>query len=278
MEENKVAETKKIGSKKPLYIIITCLVLIIAGLLTYIFAFKDKDAKKDNSNAQTQKTPDTKPDTKPDAKPVEKENRNLTDNEIATLVSMIKEYHLYDLVDFNKKVTFSKTNITNNMMLAFAYYAGFGSSDNIAISTADKYFEKVYGFKNAEYKDILCLIDDEVFYKYDKESEYFKRSTEYEHGHGWPTIGFADYVVRDAKKEDSEYIISALFLSGGGESDYYVNDTKLETTLDTYENSQSEFIKEFRDNLSKYDNVKPVEFTFVKEDGNYHLKSIELKK
>jgi len=282
------AEKKKNGNK----ILIACLFVIIAILsaaVVYFAFFKDKGEKentkpssntKENSNTKKENNNTKKEDNN---SKTDNTSRELKDGEVEEIMAVIKKYYLLDAADYEKKVNYTNGTLTNNMIDALVSYNASNSNSNssedwhIDKSFADEYFKKAFGYTPKNYIDSRCPVEDEVLYKYDTVNERYIYNEDHP-GHGGLGSGFSDYIVKSAKKEGNQYILSIIFFHYSGDCSYAVNNELFESTIDECEAGEEDMIKEFRKHKDEYSNVSPFEFVFVKENGNYYLRSTELKK
>lgn len=282
-EEN----VNKIKSKgyKTLLCVLCLIIALLAGMVIY-FAFVKSDKKeKPDKPGSNIKINNNNNDIK---KPEVNDDRELSDDEISLLMNKVKKYYLFDLRNNQKKITFSKDNVTNEMLYSAYYYASSlddsfsehwenGTSWSFSTEIADEYFKNAFGFVPKEYKSIMCLEDNLELLYFNKSKSAFVYNDEHP-GHGmWP-VGYLDYVVTDSKKDGNTYIINGVFLTGNILDGYYVNGNEfmpdnLDDTAET-----EDYIKEFKKNKDNFISGSKYILTFEKEGNNYYFKSIELKK
>lgn len=289
MEENQNIEVTPIENKninkkgnKGLIVILIVIIVLLTALCVYLAFFNDKNettsSKKDNK--ESVQTGDNKDEG-------EDEDRDLTEDEIVTIMKTVEKYYLFDTANFNKKIVFSNGKLTDEMIesLVDYYFENYSNAidDNWYISkdVADKYFTDAFGYIPKEYIDGICKADNEVLYIYDKENERYIYNEDHP-GHGGMGTGFYDYLVQSAIKKNDKYVLDIVFLYNGGDCSYMVNNESYELRVEYDEDGcgapKDLMIKQFREDKDKFMNSSSFELVFVKKNGKYIIQSIEFKK
>ena len=273
MKENNSENKSKKNNKKVINILITIIVLLIifiSSLIVYIVINKDKLNKDD-------KVKNNKSTNNKQVEPI-KENITLSEYEKEELISFINRYKLNYLAS---KVEGNITRADNRILLNSIYYIDSISSNNISYGVEDikGYINRVFNINDIEIKDILCPLDNEVLYKYLPDG-YIYVLNETHQGHGGELLvdDIAHYVTK-AEKIGDKYIIDIIYLYGSMMDGYYVNDEELNVSVDSYiemtPEEESNYMKDyFFDHIEEFKEIKPYEYTFVKNGNSYYLYSV----
>ena len=293
---NEVAEVvpsvEKKKGKGGLIAILIIIIVLLAGTTVYFAFIRDnKDSKKDNSkssekNNNNKKDDNTKDDnTKDDNTTDDNKVKEVSSDELSAIMKKFDKYYLMELI-YDNSASFSKDKLTDiQLNMLETYMLGKYSDEwqehfddesewSFSKSEADAYFQDLYGFKPANYRDVICSNDDEalLYFKGDK----FVWNDDHP-GHGGYTVSYIDYYVADSKVEGSTYTISLVLLYGHEEMGYYINGVSIDDKVDVdsydeYEQVVAQYKSYFNKHKTEYKN-KAYKFTFEKKNGNYYLKS-----
>ena len=201
------------------------------------------------------------------------------------LIDIIKKYKLDALPNEEKDTKFTDVPTNGQLYLAYSYNVGIQNDSyedmdmTVNKNAMDEYFKTVYGVTPTKYKNILCLVEDEVLVYFKEKSNNFVPNENHP-GHGYYGAGFLDYYITDYKKEDNKYIISILFMDANLMDGYVVNgeaDTNFDDRL-LDDGANDKIIEYFRNHIEDYKNVQKFQYTFTKEDNHFYLTAYKTKK
>lgn len=289
-KEIKIEETSKKENKKGkglLIGILIAIIILLAGTTCYFAFIKDSDKKEGNSKSKETNTNNNNNNNnnidnnnKPDNTKTE-----VSSDEISAIMKIFDKYSLMELI-YGEKSSFTKDKVTNIQLNMLETYMISKYSDewqnhfddnsefSFSKSEADTYFQNLYGFKPAAYRDVICDNDNEalLYFKGDK----FVWNNDHP-GHGGYAVNYIDYYVSDAKVESNLYTLSLIFLYGHEEMGYYINGVSIDDKVsieseDDYDQITAAYKSYFNKHKDEYKS-KAYKFTFEKKNGNYYLKS-----
>lgn len=269
MEDIKNKKTKSRG------LIILCIILTILLIGSIGYIVYDK-LVLDN------KISDNKKD-KPKAEDKEDVKRSLTDSEQSTLLEQVKVYN----ASFSDSYPITNIkDLSNQSKLYFAFSnLKLNSLSNFMESDLEKVINKYFGLASEiVYEDIICPIDNKVFFKYDSARRDYSFINDHGHG-GSGTYITTNYYVDGNVINEKEIIIDVNIIYSdycsdtcGPTTGYYknVNDA-LNSTNSLFSPTSDEYTFTNSDYQKIKDKLDITRFTFIKDkDGNYGLKSVTI--
>ncbi|MBO4601402.1 MAG: hypothetical protein J5634_04140 [Bacilli bacterium] len=274
------------GSNKGLIIVIALLILVIAGLLVYMFVIRgdDKDKSKNNSNNNNNNNSNEVINTDGNENESKQDVTELSADVKNEIYSFIDKYELYSFAGKQNGV-FTKDN--DRLVLNAIYYLQDvnDSFDDYKGEDIRNYLKDAFGIQNIELKDIICQLDDEVLYKYLADEDKYVLSEDHP-GHGGEAIvnDLAHKIV-NAYSDGDKYVIDVVYLWGGVlEPGIFINDTAIDEEtagisgeLDS-EQTISKYIEYFNAHYSEYTDKNLYEFTIKKNNGKFYLYSLKTVK
>lgn len=272
-------------------IFFTILIILLAvGAFFLGKNFEQKDSKENNKVTDGENNGES--------------SRNLTDSEKEELISMIeKGYNIYLSGYFSEMDSENVQKITNQELLTIGYHLLYLETDFSLVDDNSNYNSfkgsqlkdvliKYFGTnKSIILEDIICDADNEILYKYDKNSDtYTFNDINNIHAHGGSEKISSSkiLIIEDKIENESEITIKAKVLYGNycgstcaPDNAYYSSyrDSKNHQVpvIGDY-NSDSEI--ELTDSLIKenQNKIPTTTYKLIKDNnGNYELKSVTIE-
>lgn len=269
------------------------IILLVVGAFFLGKNFEQKDSKENNESNEVTKEENNN-----------KTSRSLTVAEKEELITMIeKGYNIYLSGYFSEIDSENVQKITNKELLTIGYYLLYLENDFSLLDANGNYNSfkgsqlkdvliKYFGTnKSIILEDIICDADNEILYKYDKNSDtYTFNNTNNIHAHGGSEkISSSKILITEDKIEnENEITIKAKVLYGNycgstcaPDNAYYSSyrDSKNHQVpvIGDY-NSDSEI--ELTDSLIKenQNKIPTTTYKLIKDNnGNYELKSVTIE-
>lgn len=267
-------------------------ILIILLVIGAFFLGKNFEQKNSKENSETNKVTNGESN--------DKSSRNLTVAEKEELTDMIENgYNIYLSSYFKEMNSGNIPNLTNQELLTIGYHLYLNnlkdktvSSDNFKGAQIKNLLSKYFGKnKTIVLEDIICENDNEVLYKYDKNSDtYTFNNSNNIHGHGSRgRISLSKILITEAKIEnESEITINAKVLYGNYCSDVCIPDNAYYSSYIDAAAHQNPVIGDYlvetkielTDSLieENQDKIPTTTYKLIKDnDGNYELKSVTIE-
>ncbi len=258
-------------------IVIVILVLAVLGLGGYIVY--DKVLSKETEE--------------PVKKEQKKETKQEDLDEISDiLMQKLNESKVWDILSVKglpDSMTFDNNTI-DNKVIKIEIDNQNGISSPVKTQSIDEYFKNTYGITNIDYSDIICAVDNTVFYKYDDSNKEYKFVGNHPHGADDVNLVSPIYVkLNNITKENGNYVLTVTEVYANIKDDEFISaDPKGTVKIADFDNylledgatiNTNKVISDYENTFeNKKANYPKYKYIFKKDNDDYYLIGYELVK